>query len=134
MTISCKTRSNDWVANKARFAATWGLPAGILVISGLTSLPLGVIGVIWMLALGWMGIACLRNARACGRMHCYFSGPFFLGSALLAFGIGMQWMQTLSFNGLGLLLLIGTPLVGVLPEVFWGTYKAKSEKGNDNDD
>ncbi|WP_157152559.1 hypothetical protein [Cellvibrio sp. BR] len=80
-------------------------------------------GSIWAIALSWMGYACLRNARQCGRMHCFFSGPFFLGSAMLALGIGMQWIQWLTFNGLGLFLLIGTPLVCVLPEMFWGTYK-----------
>ena len=35
----------------------------------------------------------------------------------------MQWIHWLTLNGLGLFLLIGTPLVCVLPEMFWGTYK-----------
>ncbi len=25
-----------------------------------------------------MGVACLINARRCGRRHCYYKGPFFL--------------------------------------------------------
>lgn len=123
MSKKCETGSNDWVANKSRFAVTWGLPAAFILIAGLTPVPPLVTGVIWMTALGWMGFACLRNARHCGRMYYFFSGPYFLCSAVLAFGIGMQWIQLLSFYGLGFFLLIGTPLVYVLPEVFWGTYR-----------
>lgn len=128
MSENCERSGNDWVARKGRFAITWGLPAAIILITGLVSFPLWVTGVIWMTALGWMGIACLRNARHCGRMHCFFSGPYFLGSAVLALGIGLQWIPSLSFNDLGLYLLIGTPLVCVLPEVFWGTYKESGVK------
>jgi hypothetical protein len=90
-------------------------------------LPPLVTGVIWFGALSWMGFACLRNARQCGRMHCFFSGPYFLFSAVLALVVGMQWIQDLSFHGLGIFLLIGMPLVSVFPEVIWGTYKQPKE-------
>jgi len=123
------TNANDWVANKGRFIATWGLPAVLMVITGLTQLPPMAIGIVWCGALTWMGFACLRNARQCARMHCFFSGPYFLLCAGLGLITGMQWTPFLSFNSLGLFLLIGTPLVTVLPEVFWGTYK-QSKQGN----
>jgi hypothetical protein len=29
-----------------------------------------------------MGVACLLNARRCGRLHCHLTGPLFLLSAL----------------------------------------------------
>jgi len=29
-----------------------------------------------------MGVACVVNARRCGRLHCYITGPIFLGAAL----------------------------------------------------
>jgi hypothetical protein len=38
----------------------------------------------WSLALAWMGAGCLVNARRCGRLHCFFSGPILLVGALLA--------------------------------------------------
>jgi hypothetical protein len=123
MSEKCETGPHDWVANKGRFILTWVLPAILIVITGMMQLAPWMTGSIWAIALSWMGYACLRNARQCGRMHCFFRGPFFLGSAMLALGIGMQWIQWLTFNGLGLFLLIGTPLVCVLPEMFWGTYK-----------
>src|SRR3989442_15948432 len=33
---------------------------------------------IWTLAFTVMGIACVVNAVRCGRVHCYFTGPFLL--------------------------------------------------------
>ncbi|MFK7730209.1 MAG: hypothetical protein AB8B48_01190 [Pseudomonadales bacterium] len=123
------TNANDWVANKGRFIAAWGLPAVLMIITGLIQFPPMTIGILWCGALTWMGYACLRNARQCGRMHCFFSDPYFLFSAVLALVVGMQWTPFLSFNSLGLFLLIGMPLVTVLPEVFGGTYKL-SKKGS----
>ena len=29
-----------------------------------------------------MGIGCLVNARRCGRLHCYFTGPVFVLAAI----------------------------------------------------
>jgi len=127
MSHKFEVTSKDWVANKGRFFAAWGLPAVLIVITGLSPLPLMAIGIVWFAALTWMGLACLKNARQCGRMHCFFSGPYFLISAALSLVSGMQWMPFLSFNNLGLFLLIGSPLVTVLPEVFWGTYKQSTK-------
>ena len=100
MTESC-TKKTDWVANKKQFATKWGVPTVIILLTGMIPLPLEVVSVTWMISLSWMGIACLRNARACGRMHCFFSGPYFLGTAVLAFGIGMQWIPSLTIGELG---------------------------------
>ncbi len=90
MSKKCETSSNDWVANKGRLAITWGLPAILMLVIGLMPLAPLLTGILWMGALSWMGVACLRNARQCGRVHCFFSGPYFLCSAVLALAIGMQ--------------------------------------------
>lgn len=51
--------------------------------------------VIWIVALTWMGTACILNARRCGRTHCRYTGPYYLlmiapvivlGSGLVAAG------------------------------------------------
>jgi hypothetical protein len=39
--------------------------------------------VVWIAILTWMGCACILNARCCGRTHCPYTGPFFLGMAVL---------------------------------------------------
>tara|TARA_A100001391_G_C5082736_1_gene280314 strand:+ start:3769 stop:4170 length:402 start_codon:yes stop_codon:yes gene_type:complete len=125
MSVKCETNTDDWVANQGRLVFTWGLPATLMVITGLIQPAPWLIGVVWASALSWMGFACLINARQCGRMHCFFSGPFFLLGAIMALATAMQWIEAMTFNTLGVFLLIGTPLFCVLPEVFWGTYKDK---------
>ena len=100
MSEKYEASTNDWVANKSRFFAVWGSPTVIMLVTWLMQLTPQLTGILWMSALSWMGIACLRNARQCGRMHCFFSGPYFLLSAVLALATGMQWIQILSFNEL----------------------------------
>jgi len=46
---------------------------------------------VWVPALVVMGLGCLVNAARCGRLHCYVTGPLYLGAALyvvlFAFGL-----------------------------------------------
>ncbi|MBL4865879.1 MAG: hypothetical protein JKY67_05840 [Pseudomonadales bacterium] len=123
MPEKCQSNINDRVDNKAQFLLFWGLPTLLMAITWLMKPSPLLTGTIWMGALGWMGLACLRNARQCGRVHCFFSGPYFLLAAVSALVVGSQWTQVLSINEFGLLLLIVSPLVCVLPEIFWGKYK-----------
>ena len=37
---------------------------------------------LWIPALLVMGIGCVVNARRCGRLHCYITGPIFLLGAI----------------------------------------------------
>jgi len=37
---------------------------------------------LWIPALLVMGIGCVVNARRCGRLHCYVTGPIFLLGAI----------------------------------------------------
>ena len=43
--------------------------------------------IVWPTVLTSMGVACFLNARRCGRIHCYFTGPLFLVLA----GIGLLY-------------------------------------------
>jgi hypothetical protein len=63
----------------------WYLPSfafalGFFVSSGLKT-------VLWTLSLGFMGTVSLLNASRCGRIHCYFTGPFFIVGAIISPGI-----------------------------------------------
>ena len=82
------TRRADW-AHGVRGCLTWGIPVVLLIIS-----PVRYFVIVWPTLLTFMGVACLLNARSCGRIHCYVTGPFFL---LLA-GVGLLY-------GLGVLPL-----------------------------
>ena len=74
---SCvKAPRTDW-ASGLRGCLTWGIPAVLLVMS-----PVQYFVVLWPTMLTFMGVACLLNARRCGRIHCYSTGLFFLLLAL----------------------------------------------------
>jgi hypothetical protein len=56
-----------------------------------------------------MGTLCLLNASRCGRIHCYFTGPFFILGAVtsLGYGIGLlplgpsgwKWIRNITIIG-----------------------------------
>ena len=109
----------------------WGVPIAVLAISARAGGEYPVIA--WPLALLFMGLACLYNARRCNRTHCYFSGPFFLIMALLSllYGLGILDLGKRGWSGLSLTLLIGTVMLVCVPEWLLGKYlgRTKTEPG-----
>ena len=57
----------------------WGVPVIALVVGSY--FPRARL-VLWLPALLVMGVACLRNAARCGRVHCYMTGPLSLLAAV----------------------------------------------------
>jgi len=66
-------RSNDWLSNADTNLVAWWLPKGAIIAALFGAAPLRA--AIWTVALLWMGIACILNARRCGRTHCRYTGP-----------------------------------------------------------
>jgi hypothetical protein len=60
-------------------ALLWYLPAA-LVVAGI-SLP-AARAALWIPSFTVMGVACVVNARRCGRLHCFVTGPVFLSAAI----------------------------------------------------
>src|SRR5260370_31843786 len=54
----------------------WIVPAIILAVTAIHGGPYLVVG--WPVLLTFMGAACLLNAKRCGRLHCFVTGPFLL--------------------------------------------------------
>src|SRR5262245_61180676 len=90
--------SRDWVSSPAGYVLAWGLPHLAFIAALL--LPVPARTAVWIVALVWMGAACLINARRCGRPHCRFTGPYYLlmiapvavlGSGLVAAGFA-TWL------------------------------------------
>jgi len=57
--------SPDWVGGTRTKLLAWGLPHAALVAGLLVMVPART--AIWIAALAWMGVACILNARRCGR-------------------------------------------------------------------
>jgi hypothetical protein len=79
---TCKSR--DILSSRLRIFLLYWLPAIAIVVAGVPAISSGWRTVVWIIALGTMGVACTVNALRCGRVHCYLTGPFFLLMALIA--------------------------------------------------
>jgi len=113
----------DW-AGGWRGLMFWGIPVSILILAAW--LPVQYLVVIWPPVLAFMGMACLANARRCGRVHCYATGPFFLIMAVVAllYGLGAIPLGGNGWNTLGLILLVGSVVLCCGPEWIIGRYRS----------
>ena len=123
----------DWVGNPRAFALAWVMPSVAMVatviaalfVAGFAASP--AMTVIWIGALISMGVACLANASRCGRVHCIFTGPFFLLMALVTGLHGFQ-IVPLGDHGwvwLGMTITAGGIALWWLPERVWGKFAAR---------
>jgi len=117
--------TRDMLSNVTVIGAVYWLPALALVASGFFDIGQGWRAAVWIVALATMGAACVANARRCGRMHCYFTGPFFLIMAVvtLLYALGVMPLGKLGWNVIGTTVLVGTLALYWLPEVFFGRYR-----------
>ncbi len=111
----------------------WKLPAVLMV--GVALLEVGSAGqaLVWAPSLVIYGVGCIANALRCRRVHCYFTGPFFLlmaavsllhGVSVLPFGEeGWTWIE--------LVTLIGAIAFVYLPELVWGRYRPRRPGANE---
>jgi hypothetical protein len=124
MSQATPRRTTDWAGDVRSYALAWGLPSAALVVA--IFLDPGARTLVWAAALAWMGVACLMNARRCGRRHCYLTGPFFLLMAVAALLHGFGFVR-LGPNGwlwLGVTIVAGGyGALWYLPERIWGKYR-----------
>lgn len=87
-------------------------------------LDVGFRTVIWTIALGWMGAACLLNARRCGRTHCWYTGPFYLFMILpvLTVGSGIVQVGPYGWFLLAAVIILGSKIIWWLTERAWGRF------------
>ena len=89
--------SSPWLVG-----AVFCLPAAVIVLSGNLNIGNRWQGGVWAVCLGVMAAECLVNARRCGRMHCYFTGPFLIlmGLVGLSYGFGALPLGSSGWTGL----------------------------------
>ena len=114
--------SRDWLRSPRANVLAWWLPQAA-IIAGLFVPVLGRT-VIWVIALLWMGTACILNARRCGRIHCRYTGPYYLAMIVpalaLAYGIGSTGRY--GWPLLGVLILAGSRIIWWSTERAWGKF------------
>lgn len=117
-------RAQDWAGSLRAYLIAWGIPSLILIGAAFTGpAPRALV---WSGVLVWMGAACLMNARRCGRMHCRYTGPYYL---LLIVPVVLHGFDALPLGPwgwwiLGALILLGAKVIWIGTEVLWGQYRS----------
>jgi hypothetical protein len=95
MTEEIRPDQNDLLASPTTRLLFW-LPWLLILIGDFID---GVTRtVLWTIGFSLAGLACLENARRCGRRHCLFTGPLYLLAALVSLLYGLH-VFALGFNG-----------------------------------
>lgn len=117
-------RGPDLAGGIVRPAVVFGLPTVAILLSGPGGFPGQVLTIVWPVAFLWLGIACLNNAWRCGRVHCWFTGPFFLILSILSLlhGTEIFYLGSEGWNVLGGSFAIGGTFLYFIPERIWGRY------------
>jgi hypothetical protein len=112
----------DWAGRPHGYVLVWGLPIAAIVV-GLF-LDAGMRTPIWVIALLWMGAACVFNARRCGRTHCRYTGPFYLAMVLplLIAGSGIVSIGSYGWFALAAVIVLGSKLIWWGTERVWGKF------------
>jgi hypothetical protein len=81
--------------------------------------------ILWSASLTVMGLACLFNASRCGRVHCLFTGPFFILGAVasLGYGLGVLPLGPFGWKWIGSVTIIGAIALTFIPELVLGRYR-----------
>lgn len=82
----------------------------------------------WTFGFAVMGIACVANARGCGRRHCFYTGPLFLLAALASvlYGTGIVHPGPDGWNWIGDIAGAGALLLCFALEPLFGRYAGGS--------
>lgn len=122
MTVTDKTISNDWATSGSKSFVGWGIPIVIMVVSRFYGEASTAIA--WPLALGWLGGASFLNAARCGRVHCVFTGPFYLAMAAIAllFSFGILEVNDRTWSALAGITVLGAATILFGSEAFFGKY------------
>ena len=116
-------RATDILSSCKRFLLLYGLPTLAIMASRYLG-SAGVATLVWPVAFLVMGVACVANARRCGRVHCYFTGPLFLiASAVSALhGLGALDLGPEGRRNIGSAAFLAALVLCFAPELIWGPY------------
>ena len=107
----------------------WGVPILALVFTAIADVGPLTRTLVSTVSLAWLGAACLANAWRSGRVHCHITGPFFLllAASSLLHGLGIVPLGPRGWFLIGLILVLGTPLLTFVPEWIWGKYSGRDQ-------
>jgi hypothetical protein len=122
MTADTVRASRDWLGRVHTNPLAWWIPHAAIL--GALFLPVPVCTLAWIVALAWMGRACILNAARCGPTHCRYTGPYYLAMILpvLTFGLGFVSAGFYGWLALAAVMLLGSKLIWWVTERVWGPF------------
>lgn len=125
------TEQKDLLHNRRAAFWLWGVPLAAFLLGFFLSPSWRT--VVWTLSLTTAGVGCAINASRCGRVHCRFTGPFFLlgAAVVLSHGIGVLPLGPYGWLEIGAFILMGACLLTFVPERLWGMYATREREGED---
>jgi hypothetical protein len=113
--------SRDWLSSPRTNALAWWIPKAAVVVALFIPRPART--GIWIIALVWMGTACILNSRRCGRTHCRYTGPYYLAmiAPVLALASGVISVGFYGWLALAVLILGGSMTI------WWATERARGK-------
>lgn len=122
MTNAPTQTTRDWLGSVYTSLLAWWMPKAA-ILAGLF-VPVSARAVIWIIALIWMGAACLLNARRCNRTHCRYTGPYYFVMIVPVFVFGMGVVSTgiCGWFFLGVFIVGGSGLIWWATERTWGKF------------
>ena len=124
MSAETNTSTRDWLRSPSASSLAWWIPHVAIVASLFASVPARA--GIWTIALLWMGVACILNARRCGRTHCRYTGPYYLAmiAPVLLFAVDIGAAGFFAWLILGVLILAGSRIIWWVTEHAWGKFSS----------
>jgi hypothetical protein len=116
----------DVLSNPRLSVALYCVPIAVLVLSGMLKIGDRWQAIVWAICLFVMAAGCMINAVRCGRVHCYFTGPFLILMAVgsLLYGFGWLPLGISGWNWIGGVTLCGAIVLFCVPELVLGKYRA----------
>jgi hypothetical protein len=114
--------SRDWLGSTRASALAWWVPQAAIVVA--LSAPVSLRAVVWLVALIWIGTACVLNSRRCGRTHCRYTGPYYLAMIVPVLVLASGVISA-GFSGwlmLGVVILAGGKIIWWVTEFAWGRF------------
>src|SRR5262249_16343275 len=110
---------NDLTIKKAAWLL-WYIPAAAVLLGSFWAQGRPWI---WTPAFAVMGVGCVANAKRCGRLHCYVTGPLYI---LAALSVALSKLGLVRLNpGPFVLIVLGASCIAVSLEMPFGRYKRK---------
>jgi hypothetical protein len=122
MTSDIAHSSRDWLRSPHTSLLAWWIPQAAILAGLFATVPVRT--AVWIIALIWMGSACILNAKRCGRTHCRFTGPYYLVMIIpvLALGLGVISGGLYAWVVLGLIIILGGKIIWWTTERAWGKF------------